>query len=489
MKLGVLVVDPDQAFVEDLRRRMLLETVMEIRDVAQNGMEALTKAPQLRPDILLTSVQLPDMGASQLVQNLKMMNPSLKVLALYTDQIDPALGPLGVLLFPKMMGGERIIEQLRQLATSTPSSVGVGSTPPWGAPPQGMGGFPQGQGLPPFQGQGFPSGQGPSPYPQGQGFPYPQGPCPQGSGQGLEGLMGQGGGFRTIRQTIIAVWSPKGGIGKSSVAKELAVLFSRADLNGKPLRVLVVDADLDFGDIGALYRVEAQFPNITAWTQDIEQKLRFDPSGQSIRYSEEQIKKYLVPSPKYRNVHLLLAPPNHADALDITGKHMEVILENIKASDAFDVVILDCGPNTKDYTLTALDKANIVLFITNQEYAAINDCYLAVKTLRSIQFPMNKMQLVINQYKPNAGFHTAEEISHALGVSLIGTLPDVGSQKMATINNRGDAVSIKDTDLYTQHLRQIAHKILPVFQRKVTGAKKSNEKGEAKKGLFSFFKR
>ena len=54
---------------------------------------------------------------------------------------------------------------------------------------------------------------------------------------------------------MISVYSPKGGVGKSTIVRELAHVLSNMKRNGKRLKILVLDADWEFGDVDSAFGI------------------------------------------------------------------------------------------------------------------------------------------------------------------------------------------------------------------------------------------
>lgn len=331
--------------------------------------------------------------------------------------------------------------------------------------PGGFGGFPGG-GMPGGSPFGMPN----------NGIPNNAMPNPMG---GMAQNEARGGGYRTLKQKIIAVNCPKGGVGKTSISKELAVAYSMVTVNGQPLRVCLVDADLDFGDIASTLSLNP-YPNITHWAEEIAKRLKENPNA-DIKYSQEYIEsKFLISYPK-TNLKVLAAPSNHQDALNITDKQFEIILDNLKACD-YDVIIIDTGNNTKDYTLLALDKAHVVLMVITMDLTCINDANLLLRTLRNIQFPTSKINLVINRLPKTDKDIDLGEISQVLQSPIIGTIPEF--PRIRQLNNNGTPAVLGKDNEYTAAIRKVGNLLVPVFNNRIVSVKGESNTNAPKKSIF-----
>lgn len=387
---------------------------------------------------------------------------------------------------------EQMRNAMNQFAQMQQQSMNYGM--PGGG--QGMGPMPnQGQYYPgyfqninPMGGMGYqnPGGFGGFPgggMPEGSPFGMPNNGIPNNAMPNPMGGMAQngvrGGGYRTLKQKIIAVNCPKGGVGKTSISKELAVAYSMVTVNGQPLRVCLVDADLDFGDIASTLSLNP-YPNITHWAGEIAKRLKENPNA-DIKYSQEYIEsKFLISYPK-TNLKVLAAPSNHQDALNITDKQFEIILDNLKACD-YDVIIIDTGNNTKDYTLLALDKAHVVLMVITMDLTCINDANLLLRTLRNIQFPTSKINLVINRLPKTDKDIDLGEISQVLQSPIIGTIPEF--PRIRQLNNNGTPAVLGKSNEYTAAIRKVGNLLVPVFNNRVVSVKGGSNTNAPKKSIF-----
>jgi pilus assembly protein CpaE len=166
---------------------------------------------------------------------------------------------------------------------------------------------------------------------------------------------------------------------------------------------------------------------------------------------------------------------------------MKVILNNLKACD-YDVIMLDLGNNTKDYTYTSLEESNQVLMVITMDLACLNDTNLLFGTLRSLNFTMDKIKFVANKMPKDARLDiNVKDIEETFGVPILEYIPE--NPNMRTVNNSGNPLVLTTDNEYTKAIISLANKVVPVFpQRRPSGgggqtpSGKGNDRQQAPKG-------
>lgn len=118
-EIRILIVD-DHAILRD-GIRSLLERQEDMRVVGEagNGLEALTKASELNPDMILMDIAMPEMNGLEATQQIKKLFPNIKILILSQhdnrEYIEPLLkaGASGYVL--KRSGGREVVQAIRQV--------------------------------------------------------------------------------------------------------------------------------------------------------------------------------------------------------------------------------------------------------------------------------------------------------------------------------------------------------------------------------------
>jgi len=295
-------------------------------------------------------------------------------------------------------------------------------------------------------------------------------------------------GAPRIRTTCIAINSPKGGVGKSTLAKELAGAFAMVKIPTAPgqpedrLKVVLVDMDLDYGNIASMLRLNP-IPNIATWAEDINRRLeKMDKDGDKGRlvYAPDQFMPYLQTHAE-TGLKVLTAPPLPAQALDVSERVVEVVIDSLR--NYFDIVILDTGNNTKDYTLVSLDKAQKAIIVSTTDIPTVGNVHALLDTLRAIHYPMDKLYLVINEASKRSEI-SIDDIVRVLDIPFLGTIPEDPRVKLA--NNKGELLVMGKETEFTHSIRNIGNQLVPVFGAK---RRKPASGGGLKFDLFSFLKK
>lgn len=178
-----------------------------------------------------------------------------------------------------------------------------------------------------------------------------------------------------IRRTV-AVHSPKGGVGTSTVAVNVAMAAAQR----KPDRVVIVDLDLQFGQVATHLNIEPR--------QTLADVIREDAAMREA----ELLRTYATKHDS--GLHVLSAPvgPELADL--ITADHIDRILDTLL--DTYDQVVVDTGSWLDERTLRIFEHAENVLFVVNPEIAALKSMAALVEYLSEAGTVAAKSTFVLN---------------------------------------------------------------------------------------------
>jgi pilus assembly protein CpaE len=180
--------------------------------------------------------------------------------------------------------------------------------------------------------------------------------------------------------TIITVFGPKGGIGKSTLSTNLAVSLARQGT----APVAVVDLDNGFGDITGMLDVHAE-KTLVDLIRDLD------------KLGREDVRKYLATHAQ--SGLEVLAAPSLLEWREIDPDDVRRALE--KLAQSYDKIVIDTGGALNGVTEAALELATIVLWVTTTEFASVRDSIEAMRALRQLNFPHERMRVVVNSIFPD----------------------------------------------------------------------------------------
>ena len=118
---------------------------------------------------------------------------------------------------------------------------------------------------------------------------------------------------------------------------------------------------------------------------------------------------YVVHHPS--GVDILAAPLRPEDAELVTEDRIGQLVDVAKS--AYDIVVLDTPPHFDATTLAALDRSDRLVLVTTMDIPTVKNAKLALQTLNLLQYPRERIALVVN--RPLAARRPARErhLAHA----------------------------------------------------------------------------
>jgi len=221
---------------------------------------------------------------------------------------------------------------------------------------------------------------------------------------------------------IFAVYSPKGGVGRTSLATNLAVALHQE----RHKRVTLVDGDLQFGDVDIAVNVMARksIADLLGYVNDLEPSL---------------IESALIDHSS--GIRLLLAPPYFDPALEVEeGQLAHVVKTLAAAQDGY--VVIDAPPGLSESTLNLLDVARRVLLVTAASVASLRATKHFLELAAKMDYPDDKIVLVLSGYRKETDV-PIEEIERVMGRSVAVTVPS-DPLAMAMALNQGQPIICRD---------------------------------------------
>jgi pilus assembly protein CpaE len=195
----------------------------------------------------------------------------------------------------------------------------------------------------------------------------------------------------TSATRMVAVYAAKGGVGKTTLAFNLAV-----GLAAGGVRTALIDGSLQYGDLRRLLHVDAGEPSICDLPtdcvrgSDLLATMRRGPAG----------------------VDILFAPPRLEMADMVTARDLDKILDLLRRT--YQAVVVDTPSALNDTTLTVLDMADVILQVLTPEPAALDSTRAAAAAFAAIGYPSAKVRIVINR-ADTMGALRPDQLRRALG--------------------------------------------------------------------------
>ena len=183
-----------------------------------------------------------------------------------------------------------------------------------------------------------------------------------------------------LKSKTIALYSRKGGTGKTTIASELAHLYgnvilpSKLGYDSKYLKTCLLDLDFEEGSVRSKLGVENPLPNNYLWIEDILNRVENKEDIDSIVYTGAQVMSQFT---KKINGEFYVAINDQGglpyrivdkiNSLDVDGKLFKKIINIMITSlkRAFDIVVIDLPSEFKEECLVASQLADVFVYVTN----------------------------------------------------------------------------------------------------------------------------
>ena len=177
------------------------------------------------------------------------------------------------------------------------------------------------------------------------------------------------------RRTV-AVHSPKGGVGTTTVAVNVAT----AAAANKPDKVVLVDFSFQFGGVSTLLNLDPK--------QTIADVVR----EESALTEPELLRTFAMRHDS--GLHVLTAPAAPESSQTITKAHVAQVLSTLL--DGYDMVVIDAGSTLDERVLTMFEAAETVLLTVTPEIGALRSMHGLLENLAEAGTISLKSRFVLN---------------------------------------------------------------------------------------------
>ncbi len=377
--IKVLIVDDIPETRENLKKLLAFEADIEVVGTASTGREGLELAQELLPDIILMDINMPDMDGIAATEAISKAVPSASVVMMSVqseaDYLRRAMLAGARDFLTKPISGEELYATVRSVYDRRPPVV------PQAAPPSGQKGV---------------GGK----------------PLPTDAAAGREAH-------------VIVVYSPQGGAGKTTVATNVA-----ASLMREGTRVLLMDCDLQFGDVGVFLNLQHQrnLVDLVKSVEDLDMDL-----VENVMITHDS------------GLKVLLAPARPEDSEEIVPENVADLV--LKLRSIFDFIVIDLATKLDDLAIALFDIAERILLVINPTLPAVKNVRIVLNLFDALQYPDLKSQLIVNKVTPDLERAKVAipvaAIENNLKRKALGMIPMDERRVLAAIN-RGVTVVARD---------------------------------------------
>lgn len=221
-------------------------------------------------------------------------------------------------------------------------------------------------------------------------------------------------GTLTAKSKVILLFGPKDGVGKTTLAVNLAVKLAQ-----KNNKVVVLDCDFQSGDVNAF--------------------LGMNPKSTVLELIQEQSNPNVDTIRQFLSLHLsgvnfLPNPHSPEYASSITARQVESIIAALRVY--YDYVIVDAVSGFDDISASCIECASSILFVTGKDVPALHNAKKSLAVLGELS-DKEKIRLIMGKSEGNR--ITQGDVSRVLGIPVWGVLP-YDEKSAVTAANQGQPV-------------------------------------------------
>lgn len=352
-KISVLIVDDLRETRENVRKLLQFEPDLDVVDQAENGEEAIVKARQYRPNIILMDINMPGVDGIGASQTIAKAVPESQIIIMSVqseaDYLRRAMlaGARDFLMKP--FSGDELVTAIRRVYDTRPAHAV--------APPV---------------------------------------PVRQASRINKRQEL-----VETREGKIIAVFSPKGGIGCTTIAVNLGVAMAESGQS-----TILVDGSLQFGDVAVMLNLKSSRTIIDLVERMNE--LDYDLVSSVVTTHASGLK-------------ILMAPSRPEMAELVTESHIKKLFQALR--QMYDFVIIDTSSSLNDVNLAMLDLADRIVLVTQQNLPSLKNVSRFYDLSDGLDYKLDKIMLVVNHGSNKLNI-SIKDIIDSLKRQIVSVIPE-----------------------------------------------------------------
>jgi pilus assembly protein CpaE len=271
------------------------------------------------------------------------------------------------------------------------------------------------------------------------------------------------------RGKLIVVTAPKGGVGTTTVAANVAVALRQTA--GSP--VALVDCSLQFGDIGVHLNLRSKYSLL-------------DLAGAASEIDDGMLARVICEHES--GVHALLAPPEPESAGSLDGHVIGTVIDKLLARYSF--VVVDTWSFLDEVTETLLRRADEILLVTTPELPTLRNAKRLIEFAQRHEIDTSRIMIVLNRFPSVEGI-SLEDVQQHLRHPVAANIPSEGMAITHSINRGVPLVLSASKGWAAQNIVRLAARLAgddvsPIALSADEARRGASRKAEGKPGLFKF---
>jgi pilus assembly protein CpaE len=351
-KIRILIVDDNPETRENIRKLLQFESDVEVVGAARSGVEGLELAGETQPDVILMDINMPDMDGIQATEAIRKKIPFTQIVIL-SVQNDPKY------MQRAMMAGARAflskpptvdelistIHQVGKMAAEEKAKIALV--------------------------------------------------------QKLQSGSGGKFGAALTHGKVITVYGPKGGVGTTTIATNLAVA-----LQGPESKVVIVDGNLQYGDVAVFHNEQ---PRNTI----------LDLTPRASELDPDIINEVLIVHEK-SGVHILAAPPRPEMAEQVNPEQFTHVIKYLKT--IYNYIVIDTETHLTETVISALDISDVIVLVVTQEIPAIKNAKSFLTLIDQFQIGRARVICIMNKNDKRISL-LPERVGESLKQEIVAVIP------------------------------------------------------------------
>lgn len=212
---------------------------------------------------------------------------------------------------------------------------------------------------------------------------------------------------------VVTVYSNKGGVGKTSIATNLAYELAKITKEN----VALIDLNFQLGDVTTFLDLKPSF-NISYMLQNLD-KINED-------FLLSTLEKY-----KDTSLYVLADPPYFKQTDDISPKSISKLFSILR--DTFSYVIVDTSGGFDSRAMNAIENSDLIFLVTIVNLPALRNCQRCLEMFDKLGLTSDNIEVLINRYMENDEID-ADDVEEVLGRKLYWKIPNNYFTMMSAIN-------------------------------------------------------